>query len=98
MMTVIVGTPILKSEIKFVKRVSKVTDQKLISVNTSIKPNTKNKPVVVISPLLKNCLVQFAHAHGHELMYCTAATASIGIKVINDTQLDQDAIKPNKGP
>lgn len=55
-------------------------------------------PLKVMSPFLIKFLVQLAQLHGHELMYCTAATASIGTNVTNEIQLAQAAIKPNSGP
>lgn len=43
-----------------------------------MKQKTTNRPLVVMFPFLKKLWVQFAHAHGQELMYWTAATASMG--------------------
>ncbi len=44
---------ILKTEIKLVKRVKMVTDQKFRAVNTMIKPKTTNSPLLVMTPLLR---------------------------------------------
>ena len=49
-------------------------------------------------PSAINFRVQLAQAHGQELIYWTHATASMGSKVTNETQLAQAAINPNKGP
>ena len=67
-------------------------------VKIIIKINTTPIPSKVISPFFINCLVQLAHDHGHELMYCTAATASIGTNVTKEIQLAHAAINPNSGP
>lgn len=63
-----------------------------------IMTQTANNPVVLIEPLCINAEVGFAQSHGHELMYCTADTASIGMIVTNDTQFAHAAINPNNEP
>ena len=93
-----VGTPILKTEIKLVKLVRILTDQKFKRVKTNMNKKTTINPAVVMVPFFKNWWVQFAHDHGHELIYWTAATASIGINVINEIQLAHEEINPRSGP
>ena len=63
-----------------------------------MKQNTTNKPLVVMVPFLKKWWVQLAQAHGQVLMYWTEATASMGIKVIKEIQLAQEAMKPTSEP
>lgn len=63
-----------------------------------MKQKTTNRPLVVMFPFLKKLWVQFAHAHGQELMYWTAATASMGMRVIREIQFAQEAIKPTNDP
>src|SRR5699024_11246481 len=66
-----------------------LTDQKLIIVKISIKIITTPKPAKVILPFLIKFLVQLAQLQGQELIYCTAATASIGTNVTSEIQLAQ---------
>jgi len=93
-----VGIANLKIEIKLVNRVSNLTDQKFSRVNARINKKTMTNPSLVMSPCRKKPRVQLAHAHGQELMYCTAATASMGMMVSSDSQLDHPATNPNSGP
>ena len=88
----------LKTPTKEVKRVNTLTDQKLIRVKTSMKTYTTKSPSVVIAPSCIKLAVQLAHFHGQPAMYWTQATASIGIRVIKETQLAQAAKNPSKGP
>ncbi len=59
---------------------------------------TANKPILLIEPPSIKLPINLAQSQGHELIYCTAETASIGIIVTRDTQLAQAAIKPSKEP
>lgn len=68
-MIVRAGTPIFNIEIKLVKLVSNLTDQKFNSVNTKMNMKTIIRPDVVIVPPFKKEWVQLAQAHGQELMY-----------------------------
>lgn len=53
MIIVRAGTPIFRIDIKLVKLVNSLTDQKFKRVNTKINTKTTIKPDVVIAPFFK---------------------------------------------